>query len=58
MLMANIKKDKDMVKARLVVLARMFYTLTDEDHQMTNIEILKYLEENKVPATRRLYVEI
>ena len=51
--MANIKKDKDMVKARLVVLARMFYTLTDEDHQMTNTEILRYLEENKVPANEK-----
>ena len=34
--MANVKKEKDMVKARLVVLSRMFYTLTDEEHQMTN----------------------
>lgn len=53
MLMANVKKDKDMVKARLVVLAKMFYTLTDEEHQMTNTEILRYLDENKVPANEK-----
>ena len=51
--MANVKKEKDMVKARLVVLSRMFYTLTDEEHQMTNTEILKYLDENKVPANEK-----
>ena len=37
--MANVKKDKDMVKSRLVVLAKMFYALTDEEHTMTNIEL-------------------
>ena len=51
--MANVKKDKDMVKSRLVVLAKMFYALTDEEHTMTNIEILNYLEENKVPANEK-----
>ena len=54
MLMANIKKDKDnTVKARLVVLAKMFYTKTDEEHPMTNTEILEYLSEHDVPANEK-----
>ena len=51
--MPNIKKDKDTVKSRLVVLEKMFYTRTDEKHQMTNTEILKYLEEHDVPANEK-----
>ncbi|MBR2547080.1 MAG: WYL domain-containing protein [Eubacterium sp.] len=51
--MANVKKEKDMVKSRLVVLARMFYSLTDEEHQMTNTEILEYLKEHDAPANEK-----
>ena len=51
--MTNIKKDKDMIKSRLIVLSRMFYTETDEDHQMTNLEILDYLKEHDVPANEK-----
>ena len=52
--MANIKKDKDnVVKARLVILAKMFYTQTDEEHPMTNTEILGYLKEHEVPANEK-----
>lgn len=51
--MKRINKEKDMVKARLVVLSRMFYTQTDEHHQMTNLEILDYLKEHGVPANEK-----
>ncbi|MBQ3281136.1 MAG: WYL domain-containing protein [Eubacterium sp.] len=51
--MTNIKKDKDTVKPRLLVLAKMFYEHTDEEHQWTNTEILKYLEEHDVPANEK-----
>ena len=51
--MKRINKEKDMVKSRLVVLEKMFYTRTDEDHQMTNTEILKYLEDHDVPANEK-----
>ena len=51
--MANVKKENDMVKSRLVVLARMFYSLTDEEHQMTNTEILEYLKEHDAPANEK-----
>ncbi len=51
--MARINKEKDMVKSRLVVLEKMFYTRTDEEHQMTNTEILEYLKEHDVPANEK-----
>ena len=51
--MSNIKKDSDAVKPRLLVLEQMFYKHTDEDHTWTNTEILKYLEEHKVPANEK-----
>ena len=51
--MKRINKEKDMVKSRLVVLEKMFYTRTDEDHQMTNTQILKYLKEHDVPANEK-----
>ena len=51
--MANINKEKDMVKARLITLERMFYKYTDEEHTWTNTEILDYLEEHKVPANEK-----
>lgn len=40
-------------KARLLVLLKMFYELTDEDHTMTNTEILEYLKNNNVSANMR-----
>lgn len=51
--MKRVNKDKDMVKSRLVVLEKMFYTKTDEEHQMTNVEILEYLKEHDVPANEK-----
>ena len=51
--MARVNKEKDMVKSRLVVLEKMFYTRTDEEHQMTNTEILDYLKEHDVPANEK-----
>ena len=30
--MKRVNKEKDMVKSRLVVLEKMFYTQTDEEH--------------------------
>lgn len=51
--MKRVNKDKDMVKSRLIVLSKMFYTKTDEDHQMTNLEILDYLKEHDVPANEK-----
>ena len=44
------KKDKNAVKARLLILYKMFYEFTDEDHQVTYDFILKYLKEHGVPA--------
>ena len=46
-------KDKDMVKSRLIVLSKMFYTQTDEEHMMTNLQILDYLKEHDVPANEK-----
>ncbi len=40
-------------KARLLVLLKMFYELTDEEHTMTNTEILEYLKNNNVSANMR-----
>ncbi len=37
-------------KARLLVLLKMFYELTDKDHTMTNVEIIDYLEKENVQA--------
>ena len=42
-----------MVKARLIVLSKMFYKETDEEHTMTNTEILDYLKEHKVITNER-----
>lgn len=47
------KKDKNAVKARLVILLKMFYELTDEEHPMTGSEIMDYLEEHDVPANEK-----
>ena len=46
-------KDKNMIKARMIVLAKMFYELTDEQHPMTGLEILDYLEMQGVPANEK-----
>ena len=46
----NNRKDKNAVKARLLILYKMFYELTDEEHQVTYDFILKYLKEHGVPA--------
>lgn len=50
---AGKPKDKNMVKARLVVLAQMFYEKTDQEHPMTGLEILEYLEQHDVPANEK-----
>ena len=44
------KKDKNAIKSRLLILYKMFYELTDEDHQVTYAFILQYLKDNGVPA--------
>jgi len=47
-------KDKqNMVKARLLVLSKMFNEKTDEDHQMSTFEILDYLAGKGVPANSK-----
>ena len=51
--MKRDSKDKDMVKSRLIVLSKMFYTRTDENHMMTNLQILDYLKEHNVPANEK-----
>lgn len=51
--MSATNKDKNAVKSRLVVLAKMFYEHTDQDHPMTGIEIMEYLEEHDVPANEK-----
>lgn len=51
--MTRINKDKDMVKSRLIILSKMFYTQTDEEHRMTNIQILDYLKKHDVPANEK-----
>lgn len=50
---AGQAKEKNMVKARMVVLAQMFYELTDEEHPMTGAQILAYLSEHEVPANEK-----
>ena len=44
---------KNMVKARLLVLTKMFYELTDENHAMDTFEIIDYLAEHGVPANTK-----
>lgn len=50
---AGKPKEKNMVKARLIVLAEMFYEKTDQEHPMTGVQILEYLEEHDVPANEK-----
>ena len=47
------KDKKNMVKARLLVLVRMFYEETDEAHQKDTFEIIKYLADHGVPANTK-----
>ena len=42
--------NKHIVKPRLLVLSKMFYERTDEQHPMDTFQILKYLERNGVSA--------
>lgn len=46
-------KEKNMIKARLIVLAQMFYEQTDQEHPMTGLEILDYLKQHDVPANEK-----
>ncbi len=47
------KDKKNMVKARLLVLTKMFYELTDDAHPMDTFEIINYLAEHGVPANTK-----
>lgn len=51
--MSNEGKDKNAVKARLVILAQMFYECTDQENPMTGQEILDYLQKHDVPANEK-----
>ena len=44
---------KDVVKRRLLVLLRLFYEKTDEDHPMSSDAIIGYLQENGVGANKK-----
>lgn len=45
--------NKDIVKRRILVLLKMFYRLTDEEHPMTSFEIVDYLKDHGVPANKK-----
>lgn len=47
------KSKENMVKARLLVLTKMFYEMTDENHPMDTFEIIDYLAEHGVPANTK-----
>ena len=51
--MHNTEKEKNAVKSRLIILAKMFYELTDEDHPLTGVEIMEYLSSHDVPANEK-----
>ena len=51
--MTTDNKEKNAVKARLVILTKMFYEKTDEEHPMTGVEIMEYLAEHDVPANEK-----
>ena len=51
--MNSENKEKNAVKARLVVLAQMFYEKTDQENPMTGIQIMKYLADHDVPANEK-----
>ncbi len=44
---------KDIVKRRLLVLLRLLYEETDEDHPLDTFQLLEYLAEHDVPANRK-----
>lgn len=46
-------KEKNMIKARMIILAQMFYEHTDQEHPMTGLEILDYLKKHGVPANEK-----
>ena len=47
------KSKENVVKARLLVLSKMFYELTDEAHPMSTFDIIDYLAEHGVPANNK-----
>lgn len=47
------RNNENMVKARLLVLTRMFQTLTDESNPMNTFQIIDYLSEHGVPANTK-----
>lgn len=47
------RNNENMVKARLLVLTRMFQTLTDESNPMDTFQIIDYLAEHGVPANTK-----
>ena len=50
---AGKTKEKNMVKARLIILVQMLYEQTDQEHPMTGLEILDYLQKHDVPANEK-----
>lgn len=46
-------KEKNAVKARLVILAQMLYQKTDQEHPMTGRQILEYLAAHDVPTNEK-----
>ena len=51
--MPNTEKEKNAVKSRLIILAKMFYEHTDQEHPMTGVQIMEYLEKHDVPANEK-----
>lgn len=49
--MAN--ENKDIVKRRILVLLRMFYELTDEDHPMSTDQIIEFLQDHGVGSNKK-----
>lgn len=45
--------NKDIVKRRLLVLLKLLYEQTDEEHQVTSDQLVEYLQENNVPANKK-----
>ncbi len=50
---AGKAKEKNMIKARLLVLVQMFYEHTDQENPMTGQDILDYLADHNVPANEK-----
>ena len=50
---AGQSKEKNLIKSRMMVLARMFYEKTDQEHPMTGQQILEYLREHGAPANEK-----